>query len=102
LKRLALKRNEFRAPSEGPVFPPFSFPGAALGAHPLREEFPTIQAGCPIAVAYLAYVAKKSYQNGVVESASLVWWGAVRFSFKVSQFQDFFRKYDKLPFLVNV
>jgi hypothetical protein len=29
-----------------------------IGAHPFREEFSTKRRGCPIAVAYLAYVAR--------------------------------------------
>jgi hypothetical protein len=39
------------------IFSPFR---AAFWAHPIREEFLTERRGCPIAVAYLAYLARKS------------------------------------------
>src|SRR5258708_3405236 len=41
-------------------FSPFE---RAFWARPLREEFPMKRRGCPIAVAYLAYVARKFEQK---------------------------------------
>src|SRR5579859_1136549 len=51
-------------------FPFFSFRARLLSA-PITKEFLTKGRACPIAVAYLAYLARKSCKNGVMEKWSV-------------------------------